>query len=117
MVTNNKTVGNIMTDNKTANGWNEWSRHVLAELERLSDCYEKLEVKVDNGLRDVETKAENHKKELMAELEKLQLSMAAEKVDLAVLKVKAGLWGALAGTVPVLVVVIILIATGKVIVI
>ena len=24
-------------------GWNEWSRHVLAELRRLNDCIERLE--------------------------------------------------------------------------
>ena len=27
-------------------GWNEWSRHVLAELSRLTICYEKLDEKV-----------------------------------------------------------------------
>ena len=29
------------------NGWNEWSRHVLAELERLNVCYETLNAKLD----------------------------------------------------------------------
>ena len=29
------------------NGWNEWSKHVLLELQRLNDCYEKLDEKVD----------------------------------------------------------------------
>ena len=30
---------------ESQNGWNEWSRHILKELERLNDNYE--------GLRDV----------------------------------------------------------------
>ena len=29
------------------NGWNEWSKHVLLELERLNNCYEKLSTKLD----------------------------------------------------------------------
>ena len=29
------------------NGWIEWSKFVLKELERLNDCYEKLDTKVD----------------------------------------------------------------------
>jgi len=29
------------------NGWNEWSRFVLKELERLNRCYEKLDGKID----------------------------------------------------------------------
>ena len=28
-------------------GWNEWSKYVLKELERLNNCYEKLDGKVD----------------------------------------------------------------------
>jgi len=50
------------------NGWNEWSRHVLAELERLNDCYEKLDTK----LTDIRS-------------------------DVIILKTKAGLFGAGAG--------------------
>ena len=29
------------------NGWNEWSRYVLKELERLNACFEKIDGKVD----------------------------------------------------------------------
>lgn len=29
------------------NGWNEWSKFVLKELERLNECYEKLDGKMD----------------------------------------------------------------------
>lgn len=47
------------------NGWNEWSRHILKELERLNECYDKL----DGRLRNIEQ-------------------------DMAMLKVKSGVWGA-----------------------
>ena len=29
------------------NGWNEWSRFVLKELERLNRCYESVDKKLD----------------------------------------------------------------------
>jgi len=54
--------------------WNEWSRHVLKELERLNastgDIYEKV-----NQVR----------------------------IEIAMLKVKAGIWGAIGGAIPVVV--------------
>jgi hypothetical protein len=56
------------------NGWNEWSRHVLAELERLNACS-----------RDMNEK-----------LTKIQ-------VDIGMLKVKAGMWGVIGGCIPVIV--------------
>jgi hypothetical protein len=34
-------------EQKTMNGWNEWSKFVLKELERLNACYERLDLKVD----------------------------------------------------------------------
>jgi hypothetical protein len=33
--------------NENPNGWTEWSRYVLKELERLNDCYEKQNTKLD----------------------------------------------------------------------
>ena len=65
-----------MPDNDKPNGWNEWSRHVLKELERLNECYE----------------------DLAKEFHEYRIKSAE---NFATLKVKAGLWGALAGAVPV----------------
>jgi len=53
------------------NGWDEWGKHVLWELKRLSDCYCGLQDTV-NGMKN----------------------------ELSVLKVQAGIWGALAGAIP-----------------
>jgi hypothetical protein len=57
--------------NTQNNGWQEWSKHVLLELERLNSCYEKLDGKI-NTMRE----------------------------DIATLKVKAGLWGAIGAAIP-----------------
>jgi len=53
------------------NGWNEWSKHVLLELERLDESIKTMD---------------DHVKRM--------------HVDLATLKVKSGVWGALAGLIP-----------------
>ena len=58
---------------KPMDGWNEWSRHVLSELERLDGGIQKL-VEISNSIR----------------------------VDIATLKVKASIWGAISGIVIVL---------------
>ena len=60
------------------NGWKEWSKYVLKELERLNECYKKLDDKVDSVRREI-----------------------------AVLKVKSGIWGAVAGMIPVAVLVVL----------
>jgi len=81
-----------MTDN-TINGWNEWSKHVLAELKRLNTCYETLEKANSSehiAIRD----------QIIAVKEELKSDISISRADIAVLKVKAGLWGAAAGAVP-----------------
>ena len=36
-----------MANTSNENGWNEWSRHVLAELQRLNDGITSLNCKID----------------------------------------------------------------------
>ena len=67
----------MSNDKPTNNGWNEWSRYVLKELEEAR----------------VERKA------VLTEVQKL-------RTDVEVLKWRAGLWGAAAGAVPVLIAII-----------
>jgi len=66
------------------NGWNEWSRHVLAELERLNNCYEGM-----NG-----------------QLQKIH-------VEIAMLKVKSGMWGAFGGIITIAIALFIKYIEGK----
>lgn len=64
------TTGNERQDN----GWSEWSKYVLKELERMHDWLNEIEKKVNS-----------------------------QRVEIAMLQVKAGLWGALGGIIPLLV--------------
>lgn len=68
---------------ETPNGWTEWGRHVLSELERLNGCIEAL-----NG------------------------RIRASEIEQTILKVKAGIWGALAGMIPVAITLLILFISG-----
>lgn len=74
--------GNNFSSNKTTNGWNEWSKYVLKELERLNDNYEGLQKDFTKQIQEV-------------------------KVEIATLQVKAGVWGLLAGAIPVAIALII----------
>lgn len=67
------------------NGWREWSKHVLKELERLNDCY----IAVDNSLDN--------------KIEKVNKSINGLRVDIARLKVKSGIWGAIGAAIPILI--------------
>lgn len=60
------------------NGWTEWGKYVLKELERLNACYASLDEKVDKT-----------------------------NIEIAKLKIKSGVWGAIAGLIPVVIVLII----------
>ena len=55
------------------NGWNEWSVHVKEELKRLNTCYE--------GMRD---------------------TLNQVRIDIATLKVKAGIWGGIGALIPII---------------
>lgn len=59
-------------------GWNEYKRLILSELERISDSLSDIDEKMDN--------------KIINEVAKLQ-------VEIAMLKVKSGIWGALAGVI------------------
>jgi hypothetical protein len=60
------------------NGWNEWSRHVLRELERINQQVEKLH----------------------DEMSDLRQDLAIVRTEL---RLKAGIWGAIGAAIPVIV--------------
>jgi hypothetical protein len=66
-----------MPTEPNTNGWSEWSRYVLKELERLNNCYEGL-----------------HK------------DVGEIKTEIATLKVKASIWGLAGGLIPAVIVLI-----------
>jgi len=61
------------------NGWKEWSKYVLKELERLNDNCKEYDAAQKKTL-----------------------------VDIAMLKVKAGIWGVIGGAIPVAIGLVIL---------
>lgn len=58
--------------------WKEWSKYVLKELERLNTCYERLDDRLD--------------------------TVASE---IAMLRVKAGVWGLAGGIIPLAIIIIL----------
>ncbi len=70
-----------MEDEERRNGWNEWSRHVLAELQRLDENQQKMTAAIDNIRNEV----------------------ANARGDIKVLYLKAGVVGLVGGMIPALV--------------
>jgi hypothetical protein len=68
----------------TKDGWSEWGRHVLAELERLNLAIDGLDTKLTTVLTDI-----------------------------AVLKIKAGVWGLVGGLIPVTIGLVIMYLQSK----
>lgn len=66
------------------NGWREWSRYVLKELEHSREISEKL------------------RQEIAALRTDFAAQSAEMRVELVALKTKAGLWGAAGAAIPVL---------------
>ena len=104
--------------NAKPNGWSEWGRYVLKELERLNGCFEVLRdnqskcrggikedlSKLDHSVADEFTKT---KDAVFIEMRKLEKAVNKEmqllRDDVIFLKWKAGLWGMVAGAIPVLI--------------
>jgi hypothetical protein len=72
--------------------WQQWSKFVLAEMKRLHEQIESLDRKID-GLKD----------EQISQL----------KVEIAMLKVKSGVWGLIGGLIPVAVILIVEFTKGS----
>jgi hypothetical protein len=75
------------------NGWDEWGQHVLTELQRLNSNIEKMD-----------SRHTAHREDTAKEI-------GGMKSEIAVLHVKAGLWGVFGGALPV--VVLLLLETLK----
>lgn len=66
-------------------GWNEWRQFVLNELKRLNDCHEKSNQRTDHN-----------QSVIFKEIKKIA-------VEIGMLKVKSGVWGAIGASVPLLI--------------
>ena len=88
------------------NGWAEWSRHVLAELERHDNRDTALTEALAGVKRDAHKELESFKKEIRDELAKINKQVT-------ILTVKSGLLGFVAGVVGALIPVIIALLMGR----
>jgi GTPase involved in cell partitioning and DNA repair len=107
-----------MTDSDIQkNGWGEWSKYVLKELERLNACIFVIDAKLDKTLEDIVTikgLAKEYEKAL-EDLKKNQI-IISDKLDkvsseVVALKIKAGAWGLLAGAIPVIILIAVQLLT------
>lgn len=71
-------------NSQTDESWNAWGQHVLKELERLNLNFEALKEKVDEKHANIWVAINNM------------------KIEIAKLKVKAGIWGLVGGALAVI---------------
>ena len=79
------------------NNWQEWSKHVLMELKRLNRTVQAVDEKIDNKIDSLDIKINDIKDNVITPL----------KVELAMLKVKSGIWGLIGGAIPVILLVLV----------
>lgn len=66
------------------NGWDQWAVFVLKKLERLDEHYEALRKEVNAGYID------------------MQKEVSTIHAEIATLKARAGMWGAVGAAIPIL---------------
>jgi VIT1/CCC1 family predicted Fe2+/Mn2+ transporter len=82
-----------MENEKASNGWYEWSKWVLKNIEKINDTLEHLP-----HAKDVDKLAEEIKK-LDKDLEAIEKRLLAFEVEF---KVRSGIWGAIGAAIPVI---------------
>ena len=73
-----------MANDDPNDGWKEWSKHVLLELKRLNNKLENVDIHVQNTA-----------------------------LEIAMLKVKSGVWGLIGGIIPVFILIAVQWFTAK----
>lgn len=79
-----------MDDAEAARSWIEYRRLVLGELERLNASMMVVDRKIDEA-------ATAHRREINQRDTEISAAIASLRVDIAMLQVKSGVWGAAAG--------------------
>lgn len=78
-----------------SNGWNEYQKLVLNELQRLDSNVEKLGERIDQAVRHERGNRNIIENATNAEVRRIALEVHG-------LKIKAGVWGLIGGLVPVI---------------
>ena len=88
-------------DDSENGSWREWARHVLLELQRLNDKYDeferRLETAGDKAQREMTELRNEFQARMSSNKDSAAAVMQAVAIDVAMLKVKAGIWGAVGG--------------------
>ena len=94
----------------TTNGWVEYKKLVIAELERLNICVSgviedvtELRIEIKESAAHLRLETERAAGTIREQAAK---EIATTNKNLAILQVKAGAWGALAGAVPAIIMLI-----------
>lgn len=85
-----------MTNDDDRSTWAEYSKLVLSELRRLDSSIERISTAFDKTIAHESRNRRMIENATRAELQRLALEVQS-------LKIKAGVWGAMAGLIPVLV--------------
>jgi hypothetical protein len=91
------------SDDREEAPWFEYRRLVLTELDRLHDGQSALSVKIDTLRLDMQTRLSLIREEDISKV----------RVDVAMLKIKSGLWGGLAGLIPAILALLYFVLSAK----
>ena len=89
-----------MTSNLPPNGWAEWSKYVLKELERQNNVIRELVDGINELKQEV---ARREEREKAAEGEDIPDRVGVLETQMARMQVRAGIWGAIGAAIPVIV--------------
>lgn len=91
--------------------WQEWARHVLLELTRLNDSQNGMAERLQEMKTEIDAKTSKLGQDIQSSLTSMRADNNKEisdiKVELAMLRVKAGLWGAVGAAIPILITLIV----------
>jgi hypothetical protein len=101
----------IDSDNSPMGAWKEWSHYIINELKRLEGYNDAVELKLESNVHDLYETLNRLHAEQLAALRVVQDAHIKElnliQIQLAMLRVKAGLWGLAAGALPVFITILI----------
>ena len=94
--------------------WQEWSKHVLAELKRLNENIEGLDNKTNRISGGIDEKINILRNEMNNKLDKIKDNYIQKlNIEIAMLKVKSGVWGLIGGSIPVILVLLMKLIKGN----
>jgi len=91
--------------------WKEWAKHIISELNRLTDQSTATLMRLENNRAECDAKVSGLQQALMdkmmAERKDQSEELTTLKIEIAILKTKAAMWGAIGASIPVIVGVVV----------